>query len=120
LFQELGRIVNDQQETVGVVEDQLRYARANAEVGLEHLQQRSLMCGVRTEREQPPPVITEDELHWTLPFQTFQQDIFEVQQDLVDLVHVSARKLKRLGSVKSFQCGPDTTVDVDDYSVASQ
>jgi hypothetical protein len=78
------------------------------------------MCGVRTEREQPPPVITEDELHWTLPFQTFQQDIFEVQQDLVDLVHVSARKLKRLGSVKSFQCGPDTTVDVDDYSVASQ
>lgn len=111
--QELGKIVNDQQEKIDLVEDQIRYARANTEIGLERLEDRRLrMCGYQPEkRQEAPPVVAEDEFHWTLPFKTFKQDIFEVQQDLVDLVFVSARKLKKLGNNKSFHCGPDTTSD---------
>jgi len=106
LYQELGRLVTDQQEDIDLVEDQIRYARANTEVGLDRLQKsRGGMFGIRSEREQPPPVIAEEELNWRLPFQTFRHDIFEVRNDLVDLVHVGAKKITNLGNREIFQCG---------------
>ena len=63
------------------------------------------------QREQPPEFVTMEDLSWKLPFQTFQHDIFEVRNDLVDLVHVSAKKLKKMSSRELFQCGSSTAFD---------
>lgn len=121
IYQELGRLVSDQQEKVDVVEDQVRYARANTEIGLENLEQANAgMCGLAYgskrerpvhKREQPPDIVTMEDLSWKLPFQTFQHDIFEVRNDLVDLVHVSATKIKKMSSRELFQCGSSTVFD---------
>ena len=121
IYKELSRIVSDQQEKVDLVEDQIRYARANTEVGLENLEQAKVgMCGLAYKlegpsprRDQPPPIVTMEELNWKLPFQTFSHDIFEVRNDLVDLVHVSASKIQKLGRRELFPCGSSTVFDDD-------
>ena len=121
IYHELGRLVSDQQEKVDLVEDQIRYARANTEVGLENLEQANVgLCGLAYKierplprREQAPEIVTMEEINWTLPFETFQHDIFEVRNDLVDLVHVSASKIKKLGRRELFQCGSSTVFDDD-------
>jgi hypothetical protein len=121
IYEELGRLVNDQQGKIDLVEDQIRFARANTEVGLDHIEQAGVsMCGIAgtrnipSKRDEPPQAISMDDLSWKLPFQTFQHDIFEVRDDLVDLVHVSAKKIKTLGRRELFQCGSQT-ID-DDFS----
>lgn len=128
IYQELGRLVSEQQEKVDLVEDQLRYARANTEVGLENLEQANVgMCGLAYKverplprREQPPEIVTMEELNWKLPFQTFPQDIFEVRNDLVDLVHVSASKIQKLGRRELFPCGSSTVFEDDNGSESTE
>ena len=120
IYRELNRLVIDQQEKVDVLEDEIRYARASTELGLEHLERAGAdFCGIThkleipSQRESPPSVISMEELSWKLPFQTFRHDILEVRNDLVDLVHVSARKLKKLGRGDLIRCGSPTDFDDD-------
>jgi hypothetical protein len=118
IYRELDRLVSSQQENIDLMSGQVRYARANVEVGLEHLEDANdgqygfAKCiGVEPHREDVTEFISLEDLHWKLPFQTFQQDIYEVRQDLLDLMHVSAKKIKNIGQSKLFRCGSQTIND---------
>ena len=113
IYDELGRLVSDQQEKIDLIEDRIRYARAASELGLEHLERsRDLMCGIHnSEREPPPSFVSEEDLSWSLPFQTLRYDLAEVRNDLLDMVYLSTNRIKRISETPVFQCGPDTASD---------
>lgn len=145
--QDLGKLVNDQQEKIDYIEDQFRLSRANVEVGVEHLQQSNrnrimscssdsevhprMMCGLHqvpgsprsvVDRSRSPLLIPSDEnFHWTLPFKTFGPDMLEVRNDLLDLGYIGANKittkLVKLKKGEVFQCGSASTDD--DFSIVT-
>ena len=115
IYRELDRLVSNQQENIDLVSDQVRYARANVEVALEHLEDANdghygfaKYIGAEPRRQNATEFISMEDLNWKLPFKTFQQDIFEVRKDLMDLFNVSATKIKNIDSSNLFRCGSHT------------
>jgi len=109
IFSDLGRLVSEQQEQIDKVEDNLIETTTYAEEGVEQLRRKkegNIIWNPRNCAREAPPPIREENISWSTPFQTFQKDIHEVGGDLVDLVHVGAKKLVGLKDSKIFECGP--------------
>jgi hypothetical protein len=116
IYRELDRLVSSQQENIDLVSGQVRYARANVEVALEHLEDANhghhgfaKYIGAEPRRQNSTEFVSLEDLNWKLPFKTFQQDIFEVRNDLMDLLNVSATKIKNIDSSNLFRCGNHTS-----------
>jgi hypothetical protein len=89
-YQELGRIVQNQQEQINQVENHIEEGKEYTRAGLDQLQRKFPYCGAALAedepRDAPPRYITEEEFHWTLPFQTLGEDMKEVvQKDIMGL-----------------------------------
>jgi hypothetical protein len=90
LSKELGQIVQNQQEQIDQVEYHMEDGKEYTRAGLDHLQRRFPYCGAPSAddetRDEPPRYITEEDFHWTLPFQTLGEDMKEVvQKDILGL-----------------------------------
>lgn len=98
IYEDLGRIVHDQQELVDEVEEQLRRSTACTQDGLAQLERH------HHHRRQHSETDWELPSSWTVPFETLGEDFQDVGKDVVDLFQYGA---KRLGKIKPrvFQCG---------------
>eukprot|EP00548_Thalassiothrix_antarctica_P000910 CAMPEP_0194148352 /NCGR_PEP_ID=MMETSP0152-20130528/31827_1 /TAXON_ID=1049557 /ORGANISM="Thalassiothrix antarctica, Strain L6-D1" /LENGTH=318 /DNA_ID=CAMNT_0038849837 /DNA_START=422 /DNA_END=1378 /DNA_ORIENTATION=+ len=110
IFEDLGRLVSDQQEQIDKVEDNLINTTSYVEESVEQLQRKRgsniIWNPGNTERAvPPPPTIRDDNIFWSTPFRTFKKDIHDVGGDLADLVHVGAKKLIGLKNSRIFECG---------------
>jgi hypothetical protein len=110
LLQELGRIVQDQQEQIDAVEVQLNGAAATTRAGVDHLQQKFPYCGNTAQNDETPRLRTEEEFRWSMPFETMGADIKEVvQKDILGLGNdlISMTKTPSMMRATSLlQCAP--------------
>ena len=123
--QELGRIVQDQQEQIDKVEDQINDAKETTRAGVDRIQRKFPFCGDYgmdddgdDKAEAPPKLRTEEEFRWSMPFETMGEDIKElVQKDIMGLGN-DIISMTRASSM--LQCSPaDAEFADDDNSIHS-
>lgn len=126
IYQELGRIVQDQQEQIDKVGDHIGDAKATTRAGVDRLRQEFPYCG-NVDFSEPatrPKVRTDEEFRWSMPFETIGDDIREVvQHDLVglgnDIISLSrTRSFKRATSLLQCSSGSIENFADDEDSLA--
>lgn len=91
IYNELGRIVHTQQDQIDTIEDNIRYARAGAECGNDHLKRANgpscFDIAMEGYKGNDPDVknIEDSDFRWSMPFETLKEDMKSVQRDLIDL-----------------------------------
>lgn len=117
---ELGRIVENQQEQINDVGDNIRYSRANAECGLEHITRANapscLHIAFEQRREPAPEFVSDPDFRWSMPFETIGEDMKSVHEDIVglgkDILRYSARTKLLGGRTPMLRCA--SVEDVSD------
>jgi len=110
------------------VEYHLNDAKETTRAGVDRLQKKFPYCGDaekdgKKKRETPPKLRTEEEFHWSMPFETMGEDIKEVvQKDIMglgnDIISLTkSRSMQRATSL--LQCSSSERFADDDYSVSS-
>lgn len=111
IYNEIGRMLEGQQEQVDAVEDNIIDAKGNTDWGFHHIERAKFpFCGpiagsdLLEERTPPPQIVREEDFRWSMPFETMKDDMLEVQKDIVglgqDIVRTSHRKLQATGMLK--------------------